>query len=316
MSRFAIRNPYFIVVASLIVIVVGLITYGYVDQKYLQSRRPVARVGSVSIPVGEWQARVRMERTRLINQLTLYQQYSQYFGMDLSSQEQQIAAQLNDSTTIGQTVVDEMIDEELILFSEQDQGLTVDRLPAPPERAEEIREARRMVIEAAADFDDAILTDYLEGNPIEGERLKAALARGTIQCRIFPVLLGSALRNKGVQPLLDAVAAFLPSPLQTPPLFGTGTKGGTPEPIPCDPKAPLCALAFKVTSEEGKKLTYLRIYAGTLQAGMQAFNVTRSCHERINQLFRMHAHKRERIESAQFFQLLQEQVASRCATTV
>ncbi|HTG82075.1 MAG TPA: elongation factor G [Geobacteraceae bacterium] len=191
----------------------------------------------------------------------------------------------------------DLIDEELLLFSEQDQGRTVQRLPVPPERAEEIREARRLVIEAAADFDDAILTDYLEGNPIDGERLRGALARGTIQCRIFPVLLGSALRNKGVQPLLDAVAAYLPSPLQSPPLFGTA-KEGSPEPIPCDPKAPLCALAFKVTSEEGKKLTYLRIYAGTLQAGTQAFNVTRRCHERINQLFRMHAHKRERIEAA------------------
>jgi elongation factor G len=192
----------------------------------------------------------------------------------------------------------DLIGEKMLLFSERDLGSTVERLPLPPERAEEIREARIMVVEAAADFDDAILADYLEGKPIEGERLTAALARGTVQCRIFPVLLGSALRNKGVQPLLDAVAAFLPSPLQTPPLFGTGSKGDRREPIPCDPKAPLCALAFKVTSEEGKKLTYLRIYAGTLTAGMQTFNVTRRCHERIAQLFRMHAHKRERLETA------------------
>src|SRR5512143_3763182 len=99
---------------GVLVIVVGLIAYGYLDQKYLQFRRPVAKVGDTSIPVGEWQARVRMERTRLINQLTLYQQYAQYFGMDLTQQEQQISAQLQDPTTIGQNVLDEMVDEELI----------------------------------------------------------------------------------------------------------------------------------------------------------------------------------------------------------
>jgi parvulin-like peptidyl-prolyl isomerase len=99
---------------SILVIVVGLIVYGYLDEKYFQARRPVAKVASVGIPLGNWQARVRMERTRLINQLSLYQQYSQYFGMDLSSQEQQIQSQLSDPTTLGQSVLNQMIDEELV----------------------------------------------------------------------------------------------------------------------------------------------------------------------------------------------------------
>ena len=192
----------------------------------------------------------------------------------------------------------DLIGEEMVLFSEQDQGRTVERLPVPPDRLDELQEARRAVVEAAADFDDTVLSDYLEGNRIEGHRLKEALARGTIECRLFPALLGAALRNKGIQPLLDAVADFLPSPLQTPPVFGKSPRGDGPATIPCDPKAPFCALAFKVLSDEGKKLTYLRIYAGTLTFGMQMFNPSRRSHERFAQLFRMHAHKRERITMA------------------
>ncbi len=99
---------------AVVIFAVGMLVYGYVDLHYLQARRPVARVGDVSIPVGEWQVRVRMQRQRLINQVQLYQQYSQYFGMDLSSQEQQIMSQLNSTSTMGQTVLDQMIDEELI----------------------------------------------------------------------------------------------------------------------------------------------------------------------------------------------------------
>jgi elongation factor G len=192
----------------------------------------------------------------------------------------------------------DLIGEELVLFSDLDLGRTVQRLPIPTDRADEVREARRLVEEAAADCDDTILADYLEGKRIDAGRLKAALARGVTGCLLFPTLLGAALRNKGIQPLLDAVADFLPSPLLAPPVSGHPLHGGDPIAIPCDPGAPLCALAFKVLSEEGKKLTYFRIYAGTLHAGMQLYNASRHCHERPAQLFRMHAHKRERIESA------------------
>jgi elongation factor G len=192
----------------------------------------------------------------------------------------------------------DLISEQMVLFSDLDQGRTVDRLPFPPERSEEVQEARRAVVEAAADIDDTILADYLEGNRVEGERLRNALARGTIECRFFPTFLGAALRNKGIQPLLDGVADFLPSPLQTSPALGRTAGDREPSAIACDPKAPFCALAFKVLSDEGKKLTYLRIYAGALTAGTQMYNATRRCHERFAQLFRMHAHKRERITTA------------------
>jgi peptidyl-prolyl cis-trans isomerase D len=103
---------------------VGLVVYAYLDVAYLQARRPVARIGTVSVPVSVWQARVRMERRSLINQLQVYQQYSQYFGMDLTSQEQQITAQLNSTSTMGQSVVNNLIDEELIRQESAKRGIT------------------------------------------------------------------------------------------------------------------------------------------------------------------------------------------------
>jgi peptidyl-prolyl cis-trans isomerase D len=112
---------------GIVVIVVGLIVYGYIDIKYLQALQPVAKVGNVSIPISEWQARVRMERSRLISQLQLYQQYSQYLGMDLSSQEQQITSQLDSPTILGQSVLDQMVVEEVIRQDAAKRGITASK---------------------------------------------------------------------------------------------------------------------------------------------------------------------------------------------
>jgi elongation factor G len=192
----------------------------------------------------------------------------------------------------------DLLDEEMILFSEADQGMTVERRPAPADRSDEIREAREKIIEAAADFDDTILSDFLDGEQVESRRLRSALRKGTMACRIFPVMLGSALRNKGIQPLLDAVGSFLPSPMETPSVEAGNPDTDGIEVISCDPKGPLCALAFKVLSDEGRKLTYLRIYSGTLRSGSSVLNSVRGSVEKVARLFRMHAHKRERIEEA------------------
>jgi parvulin-like peptidyl-prolyl isomerase len=120
------RQTRWILISFIVIVVsvVGLVGYAYLDANYLQFRRPVARVGNVSLTVAEWQSRVRMQRSGLINQLQLYAQYAQYFGMDLSSQEQQINAQLNDSAALGQTVIDSMIDEELIRQEAAKRGIT------------------------------------------------------------------------------------------------------------------------------------------------------------------------------------------------
>jgi elongation factor G len=192
----------------------------------------------------------------------------------------------------------DLIELRLLTFSEADQGGTVEAGPVPPELAEAAHAARELVVEAAADCDDGILSDFLEGRPVEADRLRLALRRGTLACRLFPVLLGSALRNKGVQPLLDAVGDFLPSPAEAAPPLASPPGGGPQERLTADPRAPLCALAFKVQSDEGRKLTYLRLYAGTLRAGDEVLNSSRGCRERLPRLFRMHAHKRERLGEA------------------
>ncbi|AJE04143.1 elongation factor G [Geobacter pickeringii] len=192
----------------------------------------------------------------------------------------------------------DLIARELVTFDEADLGRSVIRRPVPTELADEAEEAREQLLEAAADFDDAVLADLLEGREIAPERISRALRVGTIACRIFPVLFGSALRNKGVQPLLDAVAALLPSPLDLPPVTAQRPDGESVDTLPCDPDGPLCALAFKVQSDEGRKLTYLRVYSGTVRAGAALWNSTRGCFEKAGRLFRMHAHKREQIEEA------------------
>ncbi len=196
-------------------------------------------------------------------------------------------------------VVD-LVSGQALLFDESDQGGTVHVDGIPPELADEVAAAREALLEIAADFDDSILADFLEGRAVEASRLLEALRRGTLECRLFPVLLGSALRNKGIQPLLDAVGHFLPSPLDVPPALARHPQQPElEEPLASDPKAPLCALAFKVLSDEGRKLTYLRIYSGTLKAGDAVWISNRGCHEKVARLFRMHAHRRERLDQAE-----------------
>jgi elongation factor G len=198
----------------------------------------------------------------------------------------------------GFSGVIDLLDGEALFFEESDLGSTVLKGPIPPGAAEEMEEARLKLTEAVADFDDAVMADFLDGKRVSGERLRAALRQGTLACSLFPVLLGAALRNKGIQPLLDAVGFYLPSPLEVRPLVGRNPDTGEQETVTCDPAAPLRALAFKVMAEEGRRLTYLRVYSGTLRAGMALLNSTRHSPERIRRLFRMHAHKREEIEAA------------------
>ncbi len=191
-----------------------------------------------------------------------------------------------------------LVDEVVQSFAEDDLGMKITSSAVAEELRETVTAAREAIIEAAADWDDELLADFLEGREIAAERILAALRKGVIAGELFPVFLGSALRNKGVQPILDAVADLLPSPLDLPPVSVRDPGDGTDLLLPCDTAGPLCALAFKVLSDEGRKLTYLRIYSGELQAGATLLNATRKVQERAARLFRMHAHKRERIDAA------------------
>lgn len=194
-------------------------------------------------------------------------------------------------------VVD-ILSGEAFSFDESELGRKVISREVPEELIDELAASRDAVVEAVADFDERIMADYLEGKPVAAERIRAALRKGVLAGELFPVLLGSALRNKGIQPVLDAVCDYLPSPNDMPPVTAHRIDGNAEVELTCSQQQPLCALAFKVVSDEGRKLTYLRVYSGVLEAGDVVGNGTTGGTERIARLFRMHAHKRERIERA------------------
>ncbi len=156
---------------------------------------------------------------------------------------------------------------------------------------------REKIVEAAAEYDDEIMEAYLTELPIETEKILAAIRKATIDLELVPVLCGSALRNKGIQPLLDAIAALLPSPVDIPPIKGTHPKTG--QIIECKPTdaAPLAALIFKVAMIDGRKLSYVRVYSGTMKAGAEVYNPLLDKKEKLARILRMHANKRERVDS-------------------
>jgi elongation factor G len=157
--------------------------------------------------------------------------------------------------------------------------------------------AREQLVEIVADVDDAIAEKYLAGEAVDAETLRAAVRRACVAQKLVPVLMGTALRNKGVQPLLDAVVDYLPSPLDVPPI--KGVRPNNPEEIverPPDDKLPLAALAFKVAMFEGRKTVFLRLYSGTLSVGDDVYNARLKKTEKVARLFQVHADKRERVD--------------------
>jgi elongation factor G len=191
-------------------------------------------------------------------------------------------------------VVDLVRMQALTFSGDEDEAPTEHEIPAALVSA--ANAARDTLIEAAADFDDAIANAFLEGRVIEEAVLKAAIRKGTLACGLVPVLTGAALRNKGVQPLLDAVCDYLPSPVDVPPV--TGVIPGSEEKTsrPADDAAPFCALAFKVAMDEGRKAVYLRVYSGVVRPGDEVQNARTRKNEKVARLFSVHANRRERIE--------------------
>ena len=193
-------------------------------------------------------------------------------------------------------VVD-LIRERAIYFSgAEDDAPREEDVPAS--MAAQVAAARERLVEAAADLDDDIAAAYLEGKPIDTAVLVAALRKGTMACAIVPVLAGTALRNKGIQPLLDAVCDFLPAPTEVPPIVGVDPTTSQPTTRPPEDSAPFCALAFKVAMDEGRKTVFLRIYSGVLKPGDEVQNARTRRNEKVARLFSVHANRRERIERA------------------
>jgi len=162
------------------------------------------------------------------------------------------------------------------------------------------KEHREKVVEYIAEHDDAILTKYLEQHKLEPAELRASLRRSTIALKLVPVIAGSAFKNKGVQSLLDAVIDYLPSPMDVPPVEGTTLDGNEAELRRAADDQPFSALAFKIMTDPFVgHVTYIRVYSGVLKTGQSVFNSTRKVRERMGRLLRMHANKREEIESVE-----------------
>jgi len=170
--------------------------------------------------------------------------------------------------------------------------------PIPETMADEVARHREQVVERVIELDDEQMARYLEGEEIGPEEIRATLRKATIAGQLIPVLCGSALKNKGVRPLLDAVVDYLPSPLDVPPVTGANPRTGQTEERRASPKEPFSALAFKIVADPFVgKLAYIRVYSGELRAGSYVYNSTKDQRERVGRLLQMHANHREEIQS-------------------
>lgn len=177
-------------------------------------------------------------------------------------------------------------------------GTNYEETEIPEDLVEQAEEQRAKLIEAVADFDEDIMMKYLEGEEITVDELKAAIRKATLQVEFFPVLCGSAFKNKGVQPLLDAVIDYLPSPLDIPAIKGIVPNTEEEVTRKADDNEPFAALAFKVMSDPFVgKLTYFRVYSGKVNAGSYVLNSTKGKRERLGRLLQMHANSREEIST-------------------
>jgi elongation factor G len=178
-----------------------------------------------------------------------------------------------------------------------DQGQTFDESEIPADMTDRANEYHTKLIEAVAEADEDLIEKYLEGEPITIEEMRVALRKGTIAGTLMPVLCGSAYKNKGVQPLLDAVINYLPSPLDVEGIPGTNPDKGTPDSRQPADTEPFSALAFKIATDQYGVLTFFRVYSGMLATGQTVLNATRDRKERIGRIVRMHANTREDVDA-------------------
>jgi elongation factor G len=183
-----------------------------------------------------------------------------------------------------------------IVWDEHSLGVEFREVSIPQELREEAIIYRSKLIESLAELDDHLMEKYLNGEEISESELKAALRKATISMKAVPVLCGAALRNQGIQPLIDAIVDYLPSPLDIPPVEGTSPLTGERERRVAKDEEPFTALAFKVIMDEGRKLIYIRIYSGVFKVGMEVYNPRLKRSEKISRIFQMHAHQRNRVE--------------------
>ena len=192
----------------------------------------------------------------------------------------------------------DLIDEVALTLPEDGQGQTFERRPIPAEHTAAVKEYREHMLAALSEIDERLMEKYLGDEKISREQIQAAIRAGTLSMKIVPVLCGASFKNKGVQPLLDAVVDYLPSPLDIPPIQGINPETRQPEVRPAVDAEPFAALAFKLMNDPFVgQLVFLRVYSGTLNSGSHVYNSSQQKKERVGRLLRMHARKSEDIES-------------------
>jgi len=195
-------------------------------------------------------------------------------------------------------VVD-LIKMKALLWNDESKGAEYEVTDIPADLVEAATAAREKLVEAVSSIDDDLMVKYLEGEEISEAEIRAALRKGTLAMKIVPVVTGSAFKNKGVQPLLDAVVDYLPSPLDIPAIEGINPKTDEVESRPPDAKAPFSGLVFKLMADKHLgQLAFVRIYSGTVSAGSYVYNTIKGTKERVGRLMMMHANKREDVETA------------------
>ncbi len=192
----------------------------------------------------------------------------------------------------------DLVKMKALIWTGDDLGAEFNEIEIPADMAELSRKYRDLLVEKLADFDEKIMEKYLAGDHnFSGDELKGAIRRGTLANKFFPVLCGSSYKNKGVQPMLDAVIDYLPSPLDVPAIKGIDGNTGEEVERKADVKEPFCALLFKIQPDPFVgKLTFFRVYSGTLKPGDTVYFGRKKTQERIGRILRMHANKREEIK--------------------
>ncbi len=194
-------------------------------------------------------------------------------------------------------VVD-LLKMKALIWDGDDKGATYREEDIAPGQVAEAEEWRLKLLDTVCGEDDEVLEKYLSDEPLSEADLKKVIRIGTLANHFVPVLTGSAFKNKGVQPMLDAVVDFLPSPLDIPPTHGTNLRGDEDVTREADDKAPFAALAFKIVADPFGKLTYFRVYSGTINKGDEVFNSVKERRERLGRILLMHANQREDLDVA------------------
>ena len=229
-------------------------------------------------------------------------------GADFEMVVDEIAARLHGNPIVLQLPIGvgddfrgqiDLIDRKAYFYDPAEIATTLREAEIPPEYAEAVELARGEMLEKAAEFDDHLMAKYLHDADATADEIRAAVRKGTLTCKLHPVLCGSALKHMGVCPLLDAVVAYLPSPLDVPPVAGPESLGGTKQvERGADPDEPFSALVFKVISDQHGDLGFIRIYSGTLKSGTRVMNSTQNRKEIISRIWEMHAKQRLRRDVA------------------